>query len=91
MVADTYFKWVKPVLMHLTPSEAVIKALHSMFATQGLPDLLVSDNGPQLTSITFELFLTQLGIQHCLISPYHLASNGLAERAVRSAKEAHGT
>lgn len=91
VVADAYSKWVEIKLMHSTSSDAVIRALRSIFATHGLPDLLVSDNGPQLTTTTpFELFLARLGIRHCIISPYHPASNGFVERAVRSAKEALG-
>lgn len=82
VVADAYSKWVELVLMHSTSSETVIRALCSMFATHGLPDLLVSDNGPQLTATVFELFLAKLGICLCLISPYHLTGNGYAERAV---------
>lgn len=59
-----------------------------MFATQGLPDMLVSDNGCQFTSAPFETFLASQGIRHCLIAPIHPASNEFAEQAIRSAKEA---
>lgn len=76
--------------MHSTTAEVVIRALRKVFATHGLPDLLVADNGPQLTATNFEVFLVGLGIRHCLISPFHPSSNGFAERAVRSAKEALG-
>ncbi|XP_034289829.1 uncharacterized protein K02A2.6-like isoform X1 [Pantherophis guttatus] len=87
IVVDAYSKWVEIVLMTSTTSEAVIQVLRRMFATHGLPDVLVLDNGPQLTSTTFQLFLT-LGIRHAQIAPFHPAGNGLAERAVQSAKEA---
>ena len=44
--------------------------LRSTFATHGLPELLVSDNGSEFTSQEFKTF-------YC--SPYHRPSNGLAE------------
>ena len=58
-----------------------------MFATHGLPRTLVTDNGAQFTSSEFELFLSNNGIRYVKTSPYHPASNGLAERAVQVFKE----
>lgn len=88
IVVDSFSKWVEVVLMHSTTADAVIRALRRIFSTHGLPDILVSDNGPQFTATPFETFLATQGIRHCLIAPFHPASNGCAERAVRSAKEA---
>lgn len=88
VVADAFSKWVEVVPMRSTTSDAVIRALRRMFVTHGLPDVIVSDNGTQFMSTDFEGFLAHRGIQHCLISPFHPSSNGFAERAVRSAKEA---
>lgn len=73
--------------MASTTSKAVIRVLQKLFATYGPPDLLVSDNGPQLTSATFQMFLAEHGIHHAQVAPFHLASNGMGERAVRSAKD----
>ncbi|XP_032071928.1 uncharacterized protein K02A2.6-like [Thamnophis elegans] len=85
IAVDAFSKWVEVVHMSSTTADALIATL---FATHGLPDVLVSDNGPQLTATKFEAFLASQGIQHALTSPFHPASNGLAERAVRSVKEA---
>uniref|UniRef100_A0A8C6X3W4 Gypsy retrotransposon integrase-like protein 1 n=1 Tax=Naja naja TaxID=35670 RepID=A0A8C6X3W4_NAJNA len=90
VLVDSFSKWVELVVLKNTTSESVCLALDSIFASHGFPDTLVSDNGPQFTSSPFELFLAHRGIRHALISPFHPASNGLAERAVRSAKEALG-
>lgn len=48
---------------------------------------LTTDNGPQFTSAEFQAFLKTNGIRHIRSSPYHPATNGLAERAVQSFKE----
>ncbi|XP_032091766.1 uncharacterized protein K02A2.6-like [Thamnophis elegans] len=90
IVVDAYSRWVELVLMASTMAESTVRALRRLFATHGLPDILVSDNGPQFTATTFQEFLAEQGIRHAPIAPYHLARNGRAERAVRSAKEALG-
>ena len=54
----------------------------------GLPELLVSDNGPQFTAEEFGTFLAANGVKHSRSAPYHPATNGLAERFVQSLKQA---
>ncbi|XP_032067723.1 uncharacterized protein K02A2.6-like [Thamnophis elegans] len=88
IAVDAFSKWVEVVHMSSTTADALIATLRHLFATHGLPDVLVSDNGPQLTATKFEAFLASHGIRHALTSPFHPASNGLAEHAVRSVKEA---
>ena len=71
------------------PTSAVtIEHLRSIFATHGLPEMLVSDNGSVFTSVEFDNFTKQNGILHLKSTPYHpaAASNGLAERAVQTFK-----
>ncbi|XP_060543487.1 zinc finger protein DPF3 isoform X1 [Pantherophis guttatus] len=86
IVVDAFSKWLEVIVMPTTTTEATIRALHRLFTTHGLPDVLVSDNGPQLTSKTIEDFLAELGIRHALIAPYRPAGNGQAEKMVRLTK-----
>ena len=74
--------------MASTTTEKTLEVLRSLFASYGLPEQLVSDNGPQFTAELFQEFCKQNGVKHIRCSPYHLASNGLAERFVRTFKEA---
>ena len=60
--------------------------LRKLFAAYGLPESVVSDNGPQFTSEEFETFLKLNGVTHVLCPPYHPASNGLAQRNVQTFK-----
>ena len=46
----------------------------------------MSDNGPPFQSVEYEDFLKQNGIQRVLVSPYHPASNGQAERSLQTFK-----
>ena len=57
----------------------MIELLRTVFARNGLPEQIVSDNGPQFTSSKFENFMKENGITHFRSAPYHPATNGLAE------------
>ena len=58
-----------------------------IFSAYGLPEQMVTDNGPQFTSDEFAAFAKGNGIKHIRTAPYHPASNGLAERFVKSFKQ----
>jgi transposase InsO family protein len=51
----------------------------------GLPGAIRLDNEPQFRQ-SFTALCTSIGIVHEMSSPYHPASNGLAEAAVKSMK-----
>ena len=54
------------------------------FATLGIPEVIVSDNGSAFTSQEFETLLKHNGIK---TAAYHPASNGLAKRYVQIVKD----
>ena len=87
VVINAFSKWLEVSSLSAATSTVTIQHLRSMFATHGLPRSLVTDNGPQFTSAEFEAFMKNNGIRHIKSSPYHPASNGLAERAVQCFKE----
>lgn len=63
----SYF-WEIDYLAH-TKSTTVIKKLKSHCARQGIPDSVISDNGPQYASQEFQKFSKQWGFQHVTSSP----------------------
>ena len=65
-----------------------INELRLIFVQHGLPEEVVSDNGPQFISNEFAESMNRSGIKHTLVPPYHPQSNGAAERSVRIVKEA---
>lgn len=67
-------------------SYKTIAVLRSIFARNGGPNVMVSDNGPQFTSEEFKRFTHTNGIKHVTSAPCHPSSNGLAERFVQSFK-----
>ena len=87
VVIDAHSKWMEVHIMQSTTSAATIVKLKEIFATHGLPETIVSNNGPNFTSAEFENFLSKNGVKHPKVLPYHPASNGKAQRAVRAFKE----
>ena len=85
---DSHSKWLEVKLMNTITASDTIVELKEIFATHGLPDKIVSDNGPSFTAHEFKLFCTANGIEHITTSPYHPAGNGLAEKAVGIFKSA---
>jgi hypothetical protein len=69
-----------------TLSKDVISKLKAHFARYGIPDELVSDNGPQFSSDSFKKFVSKWDIKHTPASPHYPQSNGKAESAVKAAK-----
>lgn len=53
VIVDAHSKWLEVVPMSTTTTEKTLGVLRSMFARYGLPEQLVSDNGPQFTSTEF--------------------------------------
>ena len=88
LVIDAFSKWPEIHCMESTTAEATIKHLRQIFVTHGLPHQIISDNGPQFVSTTFEKFCEARGIQHTKTAPYSPRTNGEAERLVQTFKNA---
>ena len=84
---DAYSKWLDVQVVNAATSRVTIERLRTLFATHGIPEIVVSDNGTAFTSAEFSQFMTKNGIRHVKIAPHHPSSNGLAERAVKTFKE----
>ena len=86
LVVDAHSKWPEVFIMKSTTSQSTIEALRSLFGRYGLPEQLVSDNGPQFTSGEFLHFMRSNRIKHIRSPTYHPASNGQVERFVQTMK-----
>ena len=69
LLTDQYSRF--PVIRRLTSttSSAVINHLKSIFAEHGIPTQLMTDNGPQFSSVEFKHFLNVYGMEHVTSSP----------------------
>ncbi len=88
VVVDAYSKYPEVVKMNNISSTCTITALRQIFSRFGIPDTLVSDNGPQFVSQEFHKFCTENGIHHVTSAVYKPSTNGQAERVVQILKSA---
>ena len=86
IVVNAYCKCLELKPVSSATSSVTIEQLRSIFSTHGLPEVLVTDNGTSFTSVEFQEFMKNNGINHVKSAPYHPASNGLAEKAVQTLK-----
>ncbi|CAK1578403.1 unnamed protein product [Parnassius mnemosyne] len=87
IVVDAYSRWPEVFIVNNMTSGTVIRHLRNMFATHGLCETLVSDNGTAFVSTEMKIFLEANKIKHVTTAPYHPATNGLAERMVQTIKD----
>ncbi len=71
IIVDAHSKWPEVIEMNSTTTAATIRELRCLFAAYGLPEQLVSDNGPQFTAADFTTFLKRNGVRHIRSAPYH--------------------
>ena len=86
IVVDYYSRWFEIRRLKDQSSARVISVLKELFSTHGIPDIIVSDNGPQFSSDAFRLFTTEYDFVHVTSSPKYPRANGKVERAVRTVK-----
>ena len=87
VIIDAHSKWMEVIPMKSATTLTTTQRLRMVFSRFGIPESIISDNGPQFSSSEFEQFCRKNGIRHIRVSPYHPASNGLAERAVQTFKQ----
>ncbi|XP_011674436.2 uncharacterized protein K02A2.6-like [Strongylocentrotus purpuratus] len=73
--------------LYKSTATSVINKLKVHFGRYGIPDIIISDNGPPFSSREFGTFIKEWGITYNPISPYNSKSNGKVESAVKSAKK----
>ena len=88
VIVDAYSKFPKVVKMSTTSAKATVTTLRDIFSRHGLPEIIVSDNGPQFTATEFEQFCTSNGLLHRTSAVYKPSTNGQAEHVVQILKSA---
>ncbi|XP_028168447.1 uncharacterized protein K02A2.6-like, partial [Ostrinia furnacalis] len=86
VICDSYSGFLDFQHLKSQSSYEVIEQLKKWFAVHGVPEELQTDNGTQYMSTEFRTFQKQWRFNHVTSSPHHHQGNGLAEKAVQTAK-----
>ena len=87
LLLDCFSRYPEVVKLNDTTAQVVIVLLKEKFARFGVPEVLMSDNGPQYNSQEMREFAKLYGFRLVSSSPHYPRSNGLAERTVKTVKE----
>ena len=79
LLVDYYSRYIEVNKLTSTTSASVITALKAAFSRYGIPSNMVSHEMKQ--------FAVSYGFTHVTSSPHYPQSNGLAEKAVKTAKK----
>lgn len=87
LIVDYYSRYFEVCKLDCnTKSLSVIRKMKTVFARHGIPETVVSDNGPQYSSAEFAKFAKDWDFSHDTSSPHYPQSNGLAEKTVQTIK-----
>ena len=87
LVVDYFSHYVEVAALRKNKTAPeIIRALKAIFARNGIPEKVRSDNGPPYDSQEYSHFAREYGVQIAPSSPRYAQSNGEAERAVQTVK-----
>ena len=88
VVMDDYSRFPEVEIVYSTSTKATLPKLDAIFARQGIPEIVKSDNGPPFNGDEFASWAKLVGFQHRKITPLWPQANGEAERFMRTLAKA---
>ncbi|PAA93146.1 hypothetical protein BOX15_Mlig023152g1 [Macrostomum lignano] len=88
ILVDAMSGWPEAVRVQNRDAATVKRVLQTIFARNGVPHVLVSDNAAEFHDANLIAWLERIGCRAIKTPPRHPQSNGLAERMVQSIKRA---
>ena len=86
VLCDYYSNFIEVENISKITTRGVSKGLKIIFSWYGIPNELVTDNGPQFSSADFILFSKSCGFNHVTSTSHYPQSNGKAENDVKTVK-----
>ena len=77
VVTDYYSRWLEVRQLHSTTASSIINKFNMIFSTHGIPEVVVSDKGPQFQCREFHGFAQEYDFQHQTSSPGFTQANAL--------------
>ena len=86
LICDYFSKFPFMFQVKTTSFANLKEHLEELFSVEGIPDEIMSDNGPPFNGKEFSSYLTGLGIRHTTSSPNYPRNNGFIERQIQTMK-----
>lgn len=86
LIVDYYSRYIEIARLKSTNADEVITHTKGIFARHRIPEVVLSDNGPQFASAAYRQFAENFQFEHITSSPYYPQSNREPERAVGTIK-----
>ena len=83
VAVDRYSRFPEVEIVHSTRASTVIPKLDKMFSVHGIPDTIISDNGPPFNGDDYARYLKAIGIQAKFSTPYWPQGNATVQRFMR--------
>ena len=87
VACDNYSNFIEVENIRAATTQVVSRILKNLFVRYGIPEVVISDNGPQFSSFEFVDFARAWCFTHKTTSPYYSQSNRKAENAVKTIKK----
>ena len=84
LLVDYYSRFLVLCELYSTKSKVLVQEIKAVFTEFRVPNVIVSNSGPQYTSAEFKDFMKQWQIEHGVSSPRNPQSNGMAGRYVQT-------
>jgi hypothetical protein len=89
---DLFTSWVEATPLKAMTAEEVIKSFFQIVVSRhGCPESVLSDQGTQFMSSSFEALCTSFNMKHLKTTAYHHQCNGKVERFIRFLKNSLAT
>ena len=88
VIEDSFSKYPEVFLTTSATAAFTKWALRRFFAREGVPNVMVSDNGTHFAAESLQSWLKSIGCHSVFTAPRHPRSNGLAENFVKTLKTA---
>ena len=86
VLVDYYSDFFEVDRLNNKTADEVVRKIKAHLARHGIPDKMITDNGPPFNSYKFREFAQSWQFEHITSSPLYPQSNGKAENAVKQAK-----
>ena len=78
---DKFMKWLEVETVRKVTTQSAVKFFKGLVCRFGVPNRVITDNGPQFTSHAFMQYIQDPGSKVCFASVAYPRSNDQAERA----------